>query len=89
VHPGPGLAVSVGAVVRLAGAVQARELDVVADDARLRPAGSEVQRLLSDPAHAKQLLGWSPEVSLEEGLRRTAAWLEGARGWFRLPGYAV
>jgi dTDP-glucose 4,6-dehydratase len=29
-----------------------------------------------DITRAKQLLGWEPEVALEEGLRRTIAWLE-------------
>jgi dTDP-glucose 4,6-dehydratase len=30
-----------------------------------------------DITRARQLLGWEPEVSLEEGLRRTLASLEG------------
>ncbi|MBC7679606.1 MAG: GDP-mannose 4,6-dehydratase, partial [Pseudorhodobacter sp.] len=86
---GTGGEVSVGDLVRMAGEVLGRELEVVTDDQRVRPAASEVQRLLSDPSHAREALGWTPEVSLLEGLRRTAAWLEGARDWFRLPGYAV
>lgn len=89
VHLGTGVEVSVGDLVRLAGEVLGRELEVVTDDQRVRPAASEVQRLLSDPSHAREVLGWTPEVPLLEGLRRTAAWLEGARDWFRLPGYAV
>ena len=89
VHLGTGVEVSVGDLVRLAGEVLGRELEVITDDQRVRPAASEVQRLLSDPSHAREVLGWTPEVPLLEGLRRTAAWLEGARDWFRLPGYAV
>lgn len=46
------------------------------DERRLRPDPSEVLVLESDPAKAKETLGWSPTVSLDEGLRRTAAWLE-------------
>lgn len=48
---------------------------VVTDPQRLRPAKSEVQRLLSDNAHARQALHWQPEVSFEEGLRQTMAWI--------------
>lgn len=46
------------------------------DPARLRPSGSEVQRLLSDNTRAREWAGWRPEVSLEEGLERTSAWVE-------------
>ncbi|MEP6859987.1 MAG: SDR family NAD(P)-dependent oxidoreductase [Deltaproteobacteria bacterium] len=45
------------------------------DPERLRPDASEVLVLESDPAHAKQLLGWTPTVELEQGLTRTADWM--------------
>jgi NAD dependent epimerase/dehydratase len=45
------------------------------DAQRLRPEHSEVLRLLSDNRLARDVLGWSPEVSLEEGLRKTMAWI--------------
>jgi nucleoside-diphosphate-sugar epimerase len=35
-----------------------------------------VQRRCPDVSHAKKVLGYTPEVSLEEGLRRTLAWYE-------------
>src|SRR4051794_24689319 len=89
VHLGTGVEVSIGDVVRVAGEVLGRELEVVTEDVRRRPAGSEVERLLSEPARAEQLLGWRPEVAFEEGMRRTAEWLAESRSWFRLPGYAV
>ena len=36
---------------------------------------AEIARLVCDPRKAEQLLGWSPRVSLEEGITKTAAWL--------------
>ncbi len=36
--------------------------------------------LLSDPRRARELLGWKPSVSLDEGLARTAAWLAARPG---------
>jgi UDP-glucose 4-epimerase len=45
------------------------------DPARVRPPRSEVATLVSDPGRARARLGWIPETGLEEGVRRTAAWL--------------
>ncbi len=40
-----------------------------------RPAHpADVARTWADIGKARQLLGWSPEVTLEEGLRRSVAW---------------
>ena len=57
-------------------AVTGCDARVEVDEERMRPAGSEVGLLLCDPARARSLLGWRPEVDLDEGLRRTAADLE-------------
>lgn len=37
---------------------------------------SEIQKLLCNYSKAKELLGWEPEVSLEEGIKRTEEWIE-------------
>lgn len=42
---------------------------------RLRPDKSEVMVLQSDPALARSLIGWEANVTLEEGLRRSAEWI--------------
>lgn len=34
----------------------------------------EVMRIALDPARAREVLGWTPQVSLQEGLNRTAAY---------------
>jgi NAD dependent epimerase/dehydratase len=47
---------------------------VVQDPQRLRPAKSEVQRLLGSREKISRLTGWQPEHSLDEGLRNTIAW---------------
>ena len=46
------------------------------DAQRVRPEGSEVERLLADNALARELLGWKPMVTLEDGLRRTIEWVK-------------
>ena len=47
----------------------------VVDPERLRPAGSEVFRLLGSNEKITSLTDWRPQVSLEEGLRRTIDWI--------------
>jgi nucleoside-diphosphate-sugar epimerase len=90
VHLGTGVEVSVGDIVEMVGAVLGRTLEVVTEDQRVRPPASEVMRLLSDPARAREKLGWEPRVPLAEGLRRTVEWLRaGGADWFRLPAYGV
>ena len=41
------------------------------DQTRVRPSGSEVSELLCDATLAADLLGWRPQVALDEGLSRT------------------
>jgi nucleoside-diphosphate-sugar epimerase len=40
---------------------------------------AEIMRLLCDASKAERLLGWRPQVDLDEGLRRTRTWLEANR----------
>ncbi|QGQ93531.1 NAD-dependent epimerase/dehydratase family protein [Paenibacillus psychroresistens] len=37
---------------------------------------SEIQKLLCNSTKAKELLGWTPKVSLEEGILRTEKWIQ-------------
>ena len=37
---------------------------------------AEVSRYVGDAARARELIGWSPEVALPDGLRSTRAWFE-------------
>jgi dTDP-glucose 4,6-dehydratase len=89
VNVGSGTEVSIRDVVRAAGAVVGRELQVEGDDQRMRPAASEVSRLHSDSSKAAKLAGWRAEVSLEDGLRRTADWISEHMDLYRPKEYAV
>lgn len=88
-HVGTGHGVTVEEVVRLAGDILGRDLDVRLDEQRVRPDASEVQRLVCDASQARERLGWEPAVSLREGLERTAAWIERNLRRYRPDAYAV
>jgi dTDP-glucose 4,6-dehydratase len=72
---GTGHAVSVGEIVERVGELIGKELHPVLDEARVRPAKSEVELLLSEPARARELLGWEPQVTLRDGLEQTIEWI--------------
>ncbi len=80
VNLGTGTEVSIGEVAQRIMALLGRTAPVDADDARIRPAGSEVDRLCSDNSRARSLLDWQPRVSLDEGLGRTIEWFAGRTG---------
>ena len=73
---GTGSTFSIGEIFELAGRLTGSTAQVVTESNRVRPEGSEVMVLLSDPTRARELLQWTPTVSLEEGLSQTAKWIE-------------
>lgn len=72
---GVGSEIKVGDLAQKIISLVGRNVEVKLDSSRLRPAKSEVERLLSDNRLAKEKLGWSPRVSLEEGLSKTIEWI--------------
>ena len=89
VNIGSGREISVRDLIDLLVKISGRSVRVVADAERLRPEGSEVQRLLCDNTRAREWAGWEPQVSLEEGLERTAAWVQEHHGTLKAGSYQV
>ncbi len=50
------------------------DVEWITDPQRLRPAGSEVFRLLGDNTLITSMTDWCPRYSLEDGLRQTIEW---------------
>jgi NAD dependent epimerase/dehydratase len=73
---GSGREISIGDLVELLCGITGRSVEITTDEDRLRPTGSEVERLLCDHSLATRISGWTPEISLEEGLHRTAEWVQ-------------
>ena len=74
INVGSGREISIRDLALVIVGLMGSSSDVVEDDQRIRPANSEVERLLCGNAKAKDLLGWTPTVDLEEGLRRSIDW---------------
>ncbi len=88
INLGSGREISIGDLVQLIAKLMGKEVRVQQDANRLRPADSEVERLLASNNLAGQLLGWTPSVSLEDGLLETIAWLSQHQERYR-PGVYV
>ncbi|WP_432039834.1 SDR family NAD(P)-dependent oxidoreductase [Streptomyces cucumeris] len=89
VNLGTGREIAIGDLTEALIAATGRDARVVVDPARLRPAGSEVQRLLSDNSRAREWAGWRPEIGLTEGLRRTSEWVADHLHRFSIERYDV
>jgi UDP-glucose 4-epimerase len=81
---GTGRAVSIAELFEMACRVLGVSASIVTEPRRVRPDASEVLVLESDPARARQRLGWQAQVSLEEGLARTVAWLKSSSTRYKI-----
>lgn len=79
VNVGSNYEISIGDTARLIAELMGADVEFVTDSRRMRPAGSEVERLWADNQKAEALTGWKPEYPGVEGLKRglaeTIAWL--------------
>lgn len=82
INLGTGFEISISHLAEMIASIMGKEISIVADRHRMRPAASEVERLLSDNRLARSLLGWCPRTDGEAGLR---AGLAHTIDWFRLP----
>jgi len=75
INLGSGSEINVADLVALIGRVTGRTAEIRQQMERIRPEKSEVNRLLSDNRLARNVMGWQPTVSLEQGLLQTFEWL--------------
>jgi NAD dependent epimerase/dehydratase len=78
VNFGSNFEVSIGDTARAIAEVMKADIEIVTDEARLRPEKSEVERLWADNAKAKELFAWQPAYAgsdgFKRGLKETADW---------------
>jgi NAD dependent epimerase/dehydratase len=73
INVGSNYEVSIGDAARLIAELMGREVEFIGDEQRLRPQGSEVERLWASNAKALALTGWKPAYAGVDGLRRGLA----------------
>jgi NAD dependent epimerase/dehydratase len=65
------------------------DLPVEVENARIRPDNSEVLLLQADATLAHELMGWAPQVSLDQGLALTVAAIKQSLDRYKPLSYAV
>lgn len=73
-NAGSQRAIMIGDLIDIILELASCEKPVLQDEKRLRPTNSEVRALLADCNRFVRATGWSPQVTLEEGLRQTVSW---------------
>ncbi|HUF38764.1 MAG TPA: GDP-mannose 4,6-dehydratase [Anaerolineales bacterium] len=80
---GAGFEISIGELAQKIIALTGRDVRIEIDPDRLRPAKSEVERLVSDNTLARDRLGWTPRIPLDKGLALTIDWVRENLGRYR------
>jgi NAD dependent epimerase/dehydratase len=89
VNLGSGRGVTIGELVKKIEKIAGKKIYVRRDGARVRPAKSEVFKLIASRAKAERLAGWRPRFTLEEGLSRTCEYLREHLGEYKPDLYNV
>ncbi len=89
VNVGRGEDVTIGELVERIGSRLGIRIAIESDPARVRPAASEVGRLLAGTAQAQALWGWKPQYTLDAALDETIAWVRENIGLFRVDAYTT
>ncbi|MFX1483539.1 MAG: GDP-mannose 4,6-dehydratase [Promethearchaeota archaeon] len=73
---GTGVEISIEKLAQIITNVTQSQAKIVFDATRIRPTKSEVNRLCADTSRIKKLIGWKPEIKLEDGLKETVQWYQ-------------
>ncbi len=89
INLGTGEEISIGELASKIAALSGREVHIRRSEERIRPARSEVRRLLSNHCKAKELLGWQPKKTLEAGLLDTIEWVRARLAMYEPGSYRI
>jgi nucleoside-diphosphate-sugar epimerase len=90
VNLGTGQGETIGTMVDMILRLVGKEsMPVGQDPARIRPANSEVMRLISDNTKAREICGWAPKYDLKEGLLETIEWIRKNLHKYRPDSYTI
>ena len=76
INIGSANGISIGMLAEKIMKMMRQEVTIESEEERVRPSRSEVNKLICNNQKAKELIGWKPKVSLDEGLEKTINWFK-------------
>jgi NAD dependent epimerase/dehydratase len=89
INIGAGREISIGDLVNMILKLLGKDIPVISDDQRIRPPGSEVERLCAGNGKARSTVGWEPRYTLKQGLTETIEWMHQNLGFYRPGAYTI
>jgi len=89
INIGSGFEISMGDLAVKICSLAGKDVPIISEEQRKRPSKSEVNRLYADNRKAKELIDWKPQVSLDDGLKRTISWISSELNLYQPDKYYV
>lgn len=89
VNVGSNHEISIGDLANKIIEIIGEDVNIICDEERFRPEKSEVNRLWADNKKIKELTGWQPKYTLDEGLKETIDWIKNNMKYFKTDIYNV
>lgn len=89
VNLGTQTEISIGHLASRIAELMGVRISIESESGRIRPKASEVERLLCDNSKVRQLTGWKPTHSLDDGLRLTIEWMRNNQEYYSNDGYVT
>ena len=89
VNVGMGTEITMGDLAQRIAALMDVDVEPLMQPERVRPSGSEVERLVCDNTRIRELASWSPNYDLDSGLMETIAWMRSNSAKYKTTHYNV
>lgn len=86
---GTGREISIGDLATMVQKIVGRDTPIVTSETRVRPEKSEVFRLICNADWARENLGWTDAVTLEQGLGQVIEFIRAHPDWVNISKYEV
>ena len=89
ISTGTGRGVSIGELAEMIIMIVNPDAKIIINEDRTRPLESEVMKLVCDNSLIRNLTGWQPKYTLEEGLKLTIEWMKDHKKFYKTGLYTV
>lgn len=89
INAGSNYEITIGDTVKKIIDIMGKDVKILCDDERIRPENSEVNRLWADNTKIKELTGWQPNYTIDQGLEATVEWIKNNMQYFKTDIYNV